>query len=186
MWELDHKDHKESSESEVVQLCPTLCDPVDYSLRGSSMEFSRQEYWSGLLFPSEHQRTDAFKLWCWRLLRVSCTARKSNQSIVREINPEYSLEGLMLKLKLQYFCHLMQLIGKDPDTGKDWRHEQNGATEDVMVGWHHWLNRHECEQTLGNGEGQGSLVCCGPWGRKESDMTDWLNNEALIGWHSLI
>ena len=139
-----------------------------------SMEFSRQEYWSGLSFPSEHQRTDAFKLWCWRL-RVSWTPRKSNQSILKEINPEYSLEGLMLKL--QYFCHIMQLIGKDPDTGKDWVHEQKGATEDVMVGWHHWLNRHECEWTLGDGEGQGSLVCCSPWGCKESDMTEWVTEQ---------
>ena len=70
---------------------------------------------------AEHQRMDAFELWCWRrLLRVPWTARRSNQSILREINPEYSLEGLMLKLKLQYFGHLMRLvIGKDSDAGKD-------------------------------------------------------------------
>ena len=68
---------------------------------------------------AEHQRTEAFKLWCWRrLLRVPWTARRSNQSILKEINPEYSLEGLMLKL--QYFGYLMsQLIGKDPEAGKD-------------------------------------------------------------------
>ena len=70
---------------------------------------------------AEHQRTDAFKLWCWRRhLRVLWTARRSNQSILKEINPEYSLEGLVLKLKLQYFGHLMErLTGKDPDAGKD-------------------------------------------------------------------
>ena len=68
---------------------------------------------------AEHQRTDAFELWCWRrLLRVPWTARLSNQSILKEISPEYSLEGLMLKLKLQYFGHLMPFIGKDPDAGK--------------------------------------------------------------------
>ena len=59
------------------------------------------------------------------------------------------------------------LIGKDPDAGKDWRQEEKGTTEDKMVGWHHWLNGHESEQTLGDGEGQGRLLCCRPWGRKE-------------------
>ena len=118
------------------------------------------------------------ELWCWRrLLRVPWTARRSNQFILKEISPEYSSEGLMLRLKLQYFDHLMKnwLIGKDPDTGKDWRQEEKGTAEDKMVGWHHWLNGHEFEQALGVGEGQGSLVCCSPWGLKESDMTEWLN-----------
>ena len=71
---------------------------------------------------AERQRIDAFELWCWqRLLRVPWTARRSNQSILKETNPEYSLEGLTLKLKLQYFGHMRQsqLIGKDPDAGKD-------------------------------------------------------------------
>ena len=80
-----------------------------------------------------------------RLSRVAWTARRSNWSILKEINPEYSLEGLMVKLKLQHFGHLMQqsqLIGKDPDAGKDWRHEEKGVTEDEMVEWHHWLNGH--------------------------------------------
>ena len=67
------------------------------------------------------------------------------------------------------------LIGKDPDTGKDWRQEEKGMTEDEMVGWHHQLNGHEFEQALGVGDGQGSLACCSPWGRKELDMTKWLN-----------
>ena len=67
------------------------------------------------------------------------------------------------------------LIGKDPDAGKDWRQEEKGATEDEMVGWHHWLDAHECEQALGVGDGQGNLACCSPWGRKESDTTERLN-----------
>ena len=69
-----------------------------------------------------------------------------------------------------------QLTGKGLNAGKDWRQEEKGATEDEMVGWHHWLNGHEFEQTLANGEGQGSLVHCSPWGHKESDMTEQLNN----------
>ena len=67
-----------------------------------------------------------------------------------------------------------QLIGKDPLTVKDWRQEK-GMTEDEMIGWHHWLNGHEFEQAPRVGDGQGSLVCCSPWGRKELDMTEWLN-----------
>ena len=68
------------------------------------------------------------------------------------------------------------LIGKDPDAGKDWRQEEKGTTKDEMVGWHHWLSGHEFEQTLGVGDGQGGLVCCSPWGLKESDTTERQNN----------
>ena len=68
-----------------------------------------------------------------------------------------------------------QLTGKDPDDGKNFRQEEKGLTEDEMVGWHHQLNGHEFEQTPGDSEGQGSLVCCSPWGRKELDMTERLN-----------
>ena len=64
-----------------------------------------------------------------------------------------------------------RLIGKDPDAGKSWGQEENGVTEDKMIGWHHWLNGHESEQTLGGKEGQGNLACCSPWGCKELDMT---------------
>ena len=66
-------------------------------------------------------------------------------------------------------------IGKDPDAGKDGRQEEKGTTEDEMVGWHHRLNGHEFEQAPGDGEGQGSLVCCTPWDHKELDMIEWLN-----------
>ena len=127
---------------------------------------------------AEHWRTNAFELWCWRrLLRVPWIARRSNQSILKEIGPEYSLEGLMLKLKLQYFGHLKKnwLFGKDPDAGKDWRQEEKEKTEDEMVGWHYRLERHEFEHTLEVGVGQGSLAYCSPWGHKESDTTEWLN-----------
>ena len=67
------------------------------------------------------------------------------------------------------------LIRKDSDAGEDWRREEKGTTEDDMVGWHHWLDGHEFEKALGDGEGQGSLACCSPWGCKESDTTEWLN-----------
>ena len=95
---------------------------------------------------AEHQRIDAFELWCWRrLLIVPWTARRSNQSILKDISNEYSLGGLMLKLKLQYFGHLMRRTDslEDSDAGKDWKQEEKGMTEDEMVGLHHRLDGHE-------------------------------------------
>ena len=92
--------------------------------------------------------------------------------ILKKINPEYSLEGLMLKPKLQFFGHLMQRANSLKNTLVLGKKEQKGTTEDEMVGWHHQLNGHEFEQTLGDGEGQGSLVCCSPWGCKKSNMTE--------------
>ena len=89
---------------------------------------------------------DAFELWCWRrLLRVPWTARRSNQSILKEINPGISLEGLMLKLNLQYFGHLMRRVDslEDFDAGTDWGQEKKGTTEDEMARWHHRLDGHE-------------------------------------------
>ena len=115
---------------------------------------------------AEHQRIDAFDM-CWRrLLRIPWTARRSNQSILMEISPEYSLEGLMLKLKLQFWLPDVKslLIGKDPDAGKGWRQEKKGMAEDEMIGWHHQLYGHEFEQALGVGDRQGSLACCSTWG----------------------
>jgi len=108
------------------------------------------------------------------------TARRSKKSILKEINPEYSLEELMLKLKLQYFGHLMQKVifslEKNPDVWKDWGQEEKGEAEDETVGWYHWLNGHEFEQTPGDSEGQGSLACCSAWGCRESDSTSCLSS----------
>ena len=97
---------------------------------------------------AEHRRIDAFELWCWRrLLRVSWTARRSNQSILKEISPGCSLEGLMLKLKLQYFGHLMRRVDslEKTDAGRDLGKEEKGTTEDEMAEWHHQLDAHEFE-----------------------------------------
>ena len=102
---------------------------------------------------AEHWRIDAFELWCWRrLLRVPWTARKSNQSILKEISPGVSLEGMMLKLKLQYFGHLMWKVDslEKTDAGRDWGQEEMGLTEDEMAGWHHWLDGRESEWTPGS------------------------------------
>ena len=108
-------------------------------------------------------------------MRVPWTPRRLNQSILKEISPEYSLEGLMLKL--QYFGHLMQRtdsLEKTLKLGKTGARRRS-ATEDEMVGWHHQLDGYDFEQALGVGDGQGSLACCGPWGHKESDTIERLN-----------
>ena len=124
---------------------------------------------------TECRRIDPFELWYWRkLLRVPWTAR-SNQSILKEINPEYSLEGLMLKLKLQYWPPDVKnwLIWKDPDAGKDWMQEEKRTTEDEIDDC--MANSMEFEQAPEASDGQESLPCCSPWGYKESDMIEQLN-----------
>ena len=122
-------------------------------------------------------RIDAFKLWCWRrLLRVSWTTRRSNQWLLKEISPEYSLEGLMLKAEAPILWPSdgkSHLIGKDPNAGKDWLQEEKGMTEDEMVGWPQWFNELEFEQSPGDGEGQESLGCCSSWGHKDIWLSDW-------------
>ena len=132
---------------------------------------------------AECRRIDAFELWCWRrLFRVPCTARISNQLILKEISLEYSLEGAKTPILWPPDAKSW-LIRKYPDPGKDWRQEK-GMTEDKMVGWHHWLNGHEFEQALGDGDRQGSLACCSPWGCKDLAITEQLNNKKYI--YSLI
>ena len=131
---------------------------------------------------AEHWRIDAFELWCWRrFLRVRWTARRSNQSILEEINLKYSLEEVMLKLKLklQYFGHLMWradslektlMLGKVE--GRRRRGQQRRGWLDGVIDY-----GHKFERAPGGGDGQGSLVCCSPRVLKELDMIDWLNNK---------
>ena len=115
---------------------------------------------------------DTFELWCWtRLLKVPWTARRSNQSILKENSPGCSLAGLMLKLKLQYFGHL---TWKVPDAGRYWGQEEKGMTEDEMAGWHHQLDGHEFGWTSGVGNGEGGLACCNSWITKSwTRLKDW-------------
>ena len=144
----------------------------------------RSESWT--IKKAECQRTDAFELWCLRrLLRVLWTTRRSNQSILKEISPEYSLVRLMLKLKLQYFGHLIKepTHRKRPRCWERLRAGGEGDDEDEMVGWHHWFDGREFEQTPGVGDGEGSLVCCSPWGHKELDTTEQLNRlMSILNW----
>ena len=133
---------------------------------------------------AEHWKIDAFELWSWRrLLRVPWTAKRPNQSILKEISAEYSLEA-EAEIPILWPPNVKNwLIVKDPNAGKDLRQEEKGATEDEEVGWHYQLYGHEFEQVPGVGNGQGSLACCGPWGHKELDTTEWLNwTDPLISW----
>ena len=125
---------------------------------------------------AEHQRIGAFELWCWRvLLRVPWTARISNQSIPKKINPEYSLQGLMLNWSSNTLTTLHKELThwKRPWCWERLRAGEKRVTEDEIVAWHHRLNGHEFEQTPGESEGQGSLVCCSPWDAKSQKL---LNN----------
>ena len=112
-----------------------------------------------------------------KTLESHLDSRRSNQSILKEIRRGCSLEGMMLKLKLQYFGHLMQRVDslEKTDAGTDWGQEEKGTTEDEMAGWHHRLDGRESEWTLGVADGQGGLACCDSWGHKELDMTEQLN-----------
>ena len=124
---------------------------------------------------AEHQRIDAFKLWCWRrLFRVTWTARRSNRSILKEISPECSLEGLMLNLKLQYCGHLMRRADFLKKTLMLEKIEGKRRTgwQDEMVGWDQLFQWTWVWANFGDGEGLVSLVCCSSWDHKESDRTE--------------
>ena len=135
---------------------------------------------------AERRRLDAFELWCWRrLLRVPWTARRCNQSILKEIIPEYSLEGLMMKLKLQYFGHLMQrtdsfektlMLGKIE--GRRRRGQQRMSWLDGITDLMD-MKSSKLQELV---DGQGRLVCFSPWGHKESDTTEWLNWLTEVYW----
>ena len=126
---------------------------------------------------AEHQRTDAFELWHWkRHLKVPWIEKE-----IKPINPKGNESWIFIgrtdaeaESPILWPPDKNWLIEKDSDAGKDWRQEEKGITQDGMVGWHHQLNGYELKQDPGVGDGQGSLVCCGPWCHKELDTTDWL------------
>ena len=124
---------------------------------------------------AECWRIDVFELWCWRiLLRVPWTVRRSNRSTLKDINPEYSLGRTDAEGEAPILWPpeaKSWLTGKDPDAGKDWGQEEKGMTENEMVGWHHWHNGHEFEQTLRDSGGQRSLACYSSKGGKDSNTT---------------
>ena len=155
---------------------------VNKGLSSQGYGFSCSHVW---MWELDYKESWPLKNWCFwtvvleKTLWVPWTARRSNQSILKEISPGCSFVGLMLKLKLQYCGHLMGRADSFEKTlmlGK----VEAGEEGDEMVEWHHRLNGHEFEWTLGVGDGQGGLVCCGSWCHKELDTTEWLNWTELI------
>ena len=145
-----------------------------------SYGFSSSHVW---MWELDHKEGWAAKNWCfWTVVlekilesRLDCKEikpvhPKGNQSWIFTGRTDAKVEATIVWLP----DVTSQLIRKDPDAGQDWRQEEKGTTEDKMVGWHHWLNRHEFEQAPGDGEGQGSLACCSPWVTKSwTQLSDW-------------
>ena len=135
----------------------------------------------------EHKESWTPMNWCFwtvmldKTLESPFSARRSNQSILKEISPEYSLQGYWMLTDVEAETPILwQPNGKNWLILGPWCWERlraggEGMTQDEMAGWHHWLDGHEFEQAPGVGDGQGSLVCCSPWGHKESVITEWLN-----------
>ena len=138
---------------------------------------------------AERQRIDAFELWCWRrLMRVPWSYKE-----IQPVHPEdqswvfFGRNDAKAETPILWPPHSRcWLIGKDSDAGRDWGQEEKETTEDEMAGWLYWLDGCESEWTPGVGDGQGGLVCCGSWGRKESDTTERLNWTELKHVHNLI
>ena len=158
-----------------------------FAYKGTSSQsygFSSSHVW---MWQLHHKESWALKNWCfWSVVLQKTLESHLDSKEDKPVNPKRNqswieLEGLMLKLKPQYFGQLMQRFNslEKTDAGKDWR-QQKGMTEDKIVVWHHWLNKHEFEQIPGDGEGQVNLACCSPWGHKESDMTEWLKNNKIV------
>ena len=125
----------------------------------------------------DYKESWSFELLCWRrLLRVPWTARRSTQSILKKISPEYSFKELMLKLKFQCFGHLMQRtdsLEKNPDSGKAWRQEEKGMTVDEMVGRHHRLSGHKFEQVLGPGDREARRAAVYGVAKSRTQLSSW-------------
>ena len=130
----------------------------------------------------DHKKSRAPKNWCfWTVVLEKTLGSPLDCKEMKPVNPKGNQPWIFIgrtdaEAPILWTSGVKrQLIGKDPDAGKDGRQKEKGTTKDEMVGWHHWLNGHEFEQAPGDGEGQGSLACCSPWGHKEMDTTEWLN-----------
>ena len=162
---------------------------ADKGLSSQSYSFSSSHVW---MWELDHKESWALKnwcVWCWRRLFESSLDCKKIQSVHPKGNQSWIFNGRTnaeAETPILWPPDMKSwLIRKDRDAGKDWRQEEKGVTENEMVGWHHWLNGHEFEQTPGDSDGQGSLACCSPQGCKESDTTeDWteLNCPGCPGW----
>ena len=148
-----------------------------------SYGFSSSHVW---MWELDHKEGWALKTWCFRTVVLKKTLESPlDCKEIKPVNPKENQTWIFIGgTDAETEAPILwppdvktRLIGKDPDGGTDWRQEEMGTTEDEMVGWHHRLSGHEFEQTRGDCEGQGNLVCCSLWGRKELDTTEWLNNK---------
>ena len=139
----------------------------------------------------DHKKGWALKDWCfWTVVLEKALENPLDCKEIKPINPKGNQPWLFIgKTDAEAETPILWppdakswLIGKAPDAGTGWRQEEKGMTENEMVGWHFWFNRDEFKQILGDTEGQGSLACCSSWDRKESDITEWLNNNKSIPW----
>ena len=146
--------------------------------------FSGSHVW---MWNLDHKESWAPKNWCFWSVVLEKTLESPLDCKMKPVNPKGNQSWIFFgRTDAEAEAPILwppdsksRFIGKDSDAEKDWRQEEKRPTEDEMVGWHHWLNGHEFEQALGDGEGQRILACCRPWGCKESDMTEWLNNKDL-------
>ena len=146
-----------------------------------SYGFSSSHVW---MWELDHEESWAPKNWCfWTVVLEKTLESPLGYKEIKPVNPKGNQSWIVIgRTDAEAETPILSApdvknwpTGKDPVAGKDWRQEGKGMTEDEMVGWHHWLDGHEFEQAPGVGDGQGSLVCCSPWGHKESDTTEWLN-----------
>ena len=152
---------------------------ADRSLYSESYGFSSSHVW---MWELDYKESWALKDWCfWTVVLEKTLASPLDCEEIKPVNPKGNQSWIFIGRTDAEDPILWPpdvknwLIGKDLDSGKDWRREEKGMTEDVMVGWIHWLNGHEFAWTLGVGDAKGGLTCCSSWGRKESDMTERLN-----------
>ena len=140
------------------------------------------------MWQMDHKESWALKNWCfWTVVLEKTLESPLDCKEIKPVNPKGNQSWIFIeRTDAEAEAAILWppdaknwFIGKDPDAGKDWRQKEEETTEDEMVGWHHQLSGHKSEQALGVGDGQGSLACCSPWGRKESDTTEWLKCSQL-------
>ena len=160
---------------------------VDKGPSSQSYGFSSSHFW---MWELDHKESWALKNWCfWTVVLEKTLESPLDYKEIKPVNPKGNQSWIFIgRTDAEAVASILWppevkncLIRKDPDAGKDRRQEEKGMTEDGMVGWHHWLLGHEFEQSPGVGDGQGSLVCCSPWGHKESD-TKLLSNWIKLNW----
>ena len=165
----------------MTNLDSTLKSRDNKGPSSQSYGFSSSHVW---MWELDHRESWALRNWCfWTVVLEKALESPLDCKDIKPVNPKrYESWIFMGRTAAEAEAPIIWppdsknwVIGQDPDAGNDWRQEKKGTTEDEMVGWHHWPDGHEFEQALGVGDGQGNLVCCSPWGRKESNMTEWLN-----------